>query len=212
MDKVTASILIFLSTLYPAYHGQEKVTENPLPIRMAVVGDSISAGNTGHMEFVADEGSWAGWATAQGDIMYAGGYAEAGRTSTELAGFVRPVSADVLVMMAGTNNFHTGIGWEQHRADMIQIAQTISAPKVVIFKLPPIDYIAEAGNYIVEDRNVKLEALAAEMGWGFIDPWAQFRNGVFWKPGCSDDGVHPKKYQQIVAGNIVRNYLNDNMR
>lgn len=78
-------------------------TRSGRAVRVAVVGDSLSAGRSRSLGNGLDDETWMTYADGDG-IEFAGGRARAGARPEQMAAAVRPVgSTDVLVVLAGTN-------------------------------------------------------------------------------------------------------------
>lgn len=162
--------------------------------RFAVVGDSITAGFAPtEGTAVRDRNSWIPAADRDERLTFAGGYAVPGATTTVMRNGVTPVAADVLVVMAGTNDLGTGMPWETTRDNLVQIVATAGVPVVTLSAVPPRDDAPEA----VVELNDRLAQLAAEQGWGFVDPWPGLSEGGAWVAGTTDDGIHP--VEQVVS-------------
>ena len=156
-------------------------------MHVAVVGDSLSFGNS--TSFTADglgDESYVRWAFTDG-IGLAGGTAVPGATSVQQAERVVPVDADALVLALGTNDVAWGLPFAQTAGALEEIAATVGAPRVLLLSIPPLDYGQEVD---VAGFNRRLEALAADQGWEFVDATAPVREGDGWAPGMTIDGVH----------------------
>lgn len=157
------------------------------PLRVAVVGDSRSAGRSLFLGNGLDEESWMSYADGDG-IEFAGGWARSGATPEQMAEAVRPVQdADVLVVLAGTNAVLHGQTVQETASAYERIAEVVDADHVLVSAIPP--YRAHAEDAIAYNRD--LHELTARKGWTWVDPWASARDGTSWAAGFSDDGVHP---------------------
>lgn len=173
-------------------------------VRLAAVGDSIteadspdfSSGRTGPE-------SWVHHVIGDG-VALAGGWARWGATTQEMANAVEPVTADVLVIMAGTNDAALGVPLEQVVANLESIAATIGAPEVILASIPPIDHSPE----VAADFNRDLEGIARERGWLWVDSGGAVRtvDGVF-APGTASDGVHPTRSGAELIGGAISQAL-----
>lgn len=162
------------------------------PLRVAVVGDSLSAGRSRFLGNGLDDESWMSYADGDG-IEYAGGWARSGATPDEMAAAAEPIDdVDVLVILAGTNAVRTGRTMAQETAAYERIVQVIRPKRVLISAIPP--YRAHAAAALV--YGTELRAVAGEHGWNWIDPWTSARNGDDWAPGFSIDGTHPAGPEQ----------------
>ncbi|MGY1821284.1 SGNH/GDSL hydrolase family protein [Geodermatophilus sp. SYSU D00079] len=163
-------------------------------LRFAVVGDSITAGFAAVLgTTVNDRSSWIPFADEDERVGFAGGYAVPGATTAVMRDGVGPVDADVVVVMGGTNDLREDVPWEAVRDNLLQIVATTDVPTVLLSAVPPQDDHA-AG---VLELNARLEQLATEQGWQFVDPWSGMSAEGAWVAGGSDDGIHP--VEQVVA-------------
>ncbi|WNV74814.1 GDSL-type esterase/lipase family protein [Geodermatophilus sp. DSM 44513] len=162
-------------------------------VRFAVVGDSITAGFAAvEGTTVRDRYSWIPFADTTGQLTFVGGYAVPGATTAVMREDLVTVDADVLVVMAGTNDVGTGEPWETIRDNLLAITAAAGTP-VLLSAIPPYDQVAEE----VVATNARLAELAAEQGWEFVDPWADLSVDGAWLPGTSEDGIHP--VEEVVA-------------
>ncbi|WP_186377272.1 SGNH/GDSL hydrolase family protein [Curtobacterium pusillum] len=168
----------------------------PGPLRIAVVGDSLSAGRSRFLGNGLDDGTWITSAVGDG-IEFVGGWARSGATPDQMAESVRPVSdVDVLVILAGTNavRLHRTLGVEA--AAYRSIVRTVHPRTVLIAAIPPYHWQPHAAM----EYNQDLRRLADREGWSWGDPWKFARNGAGWVQGVSDDGTHPagaRQYREL---------------
>ena len=164
----------------------------------AVAGDSLTAWD--NQTFPHPDGdfstvTWTHWAISP-DVELAGGYAREDAMAAEIAEKIIPVEADVLVVMAGTNDVGlTPVGEVLGQIELLVGRSEVT--KVLISSLPPVDGSAE--------YNAQLEDLANDMGWSFVDPWAELRReDGEWLDGSTNGGVHPTPDSaKIVAAALV---------
>ena len=162
-------------------------TPDRTPIRVAVVGDSLSAGSTGFLGNGLDGASWMTYAQG-GRVEYVGGWAHAGATPEQMAAAVRPIAhVDVLVVLAGTNAVRLGASFEQERSAYDTIVRTVAPRRVIVSSIPP--YLPNPQGALRYNRLMR--AYVQSHGWDWFDAWAFARDGDRWKPGFSKDGVHP---------------------
>jgi len=169
-------------------------------VDFVVVGDSITAGTSpvrGAQQPGA--GSWIPGADAA-PLVYRGGWAVPGSTSTAMREGVAPQTADVVVVMAGTNDVLLGVPWETSRANLITIVGTVGVADVVLSTIPPLD----PEPALRQDYNGRLRALAAEQGWDLVDPWTDVDRGGGWAAGATIDGVHQTPEVGRRAGVAIR--------
>ncbi|TCK62988.1 GDSL-like lipase/acylhydrolase family protein [Curtobacterium sp. PhB136] len=178
-------------------------------VRVAVVGDSLSAGRSRFLGNGLDDESWMTYANGDG-IEFAGGWARSGATPDEMAAAVQPVrNVDVLVVLAGTNAVRVGRTVAQEEQAYRTIARVVGAREVIVSALPPYDWkAAEALRY-----NRELQRFATNSGWTWVDPWVFARSGNGWAAGVSVDGTHPagpEQYQRL--GESFRRIILEDVR
>jgi hypothetical protein len=157
-------------------------------VRLAVVGDSISHGDSPDFAAgVLGEYSWVRWAVDD-RLVFAGGWARVGALTEEMAANVQRYDADVLVVLAGTNDLAFGVQPEATAVNLVNIAETAGVPRVVLVGIPPND----VGGLAVTRYNAALKRLADSRGWEFVDASAELRaEQNTYREGLSVDGVHP---------------------
>ena len=167
------------------------------PFTFAVAGDSLTAWD--NQSFPHPDGdfstvTWTHWAISP-DIQLAGGFAREDLTAAQIAENMVAVEADVLVVLAGTND--VGVTPVSAVVESVeQIVETSGVSTVLISALPPVDGAA--------DYNTALEQLAAVREWGFVDPWVSLRrDDGEWLDGSSNDGVHPTPDSAEVVGAAI---------
>jgi GDSL-like Lipase/Acylhydrolase family len=90
--------------------------------------------------------------------------------------------------MAGNNDVDASLPFDAVDANLVAIAGTVHAQRVVLSTIAPEDEVAAA----VTDFNARLPELATRQGWQLVDPMAAVGDGHgHYAPGMSDDGVHP---------------------
>ncbi|WP_147916771.1 SGNH/GDSL hydrolase family protein [Ruania zhangjianzhongii] len=172
-------------------------------LSIAVVGDSITqASATTFAPGELSEDSWVSYAVGD-PIELAGGWARWGATTAEMAAHAGPVDADVLVILAGTNDLAVGTETGQVAADLQRIADTVGADQVLLCGVPPIDARPE----VVPPFNEFLTETAEANGWAWVDPAAGIRTDGTFAPGMSVDGVHPTQAGATQIGTEVREVL-----
>ncbi|BDZ49986.1 hypothetical protein GCM10025867_22270 [Frondihabitans sucicola] len=165
------------------------------PARVAVVGDSLTAGGGRMLSWGLTPDTWITYAKGNG-IRYVGGWAKGGTTVQIMAANVRPVKdVDVLVLMAGTNDVRLHLPFAQAASSYDSIVDTIHPKHVIVGAIPPYDHNPRAA--AVYEK--QLRAYVATKGWDFIDPWGFARHGLVYKAGVSLDGTHPTTagYKQL---------------
>lgn len=159
----------------------------PAPLRVAVVGDSLSAGRSHFSGNGLDDESWMTYAEGDG-IEYVGGWARSGATPDQMAAAVRPISdVDVLVILAGTNAVRTGKTAADEAPAYEQIVDVVRPKRVIISRIPPYRFHAVGALRY----NGDLRSFTESHGWSWADPWTIARDGDDWADGFSVDGTHP---------------------
>ncbi|MBF4601419.1 SGNH/GDSL hydrolase family protein [Frigoribacterium sp. VKM Ac-1396] len=174
-------------------------------VRVAVVGDSLTAGGGRLLSDGLTADTWMTYAQGDG-VDYVGGYAKGGSTVQEQAAAVRPVAdVDVLVLMSGTNDVRLGLSFAESAASYDAIVDTIRPKHVVVAAIPPYDRDpAAAARYEAE-----LERHVVDEGWTFTDPWGFARAGELYAPGTSLDGIHPTTAGYETIGHELRDVVLD---
>lgn len=165
------------------------------PLRVAIVGDSLSAGRSRFLGNGLDDESWMRYADGDG-IEFVGGWAKSGATPTQMADAVRPVGhVDVLVVLAGTNAVRAGRTLAQEASAYERIVSVVKPRQVVVSSIPPYRlHAAAALRY-----NADLQHFTLAHTWSWADPWSVARVGDDWAPGFSADGTHPAGPEQYAA-------------
>lgn len=153
----------------------------------AVVGDSVTAANSPDIDAGrAGTGSWAYYANRNGARLV-GGWALGGATTDAMNKNVQKYDADVLVIVAGTNDTGLGVPFETTAANLESIVQKSGIDTVIVSSIPPRD----ADPSMPDEFNPQLKALAEQNGWQYTDAAASLRDGDHYKDGYTADGIHP---------------------
>jgi lysophospholipase L1-like esterase len=172
-------------------------------IALAVVGDSISEADSA--DFSAGRLGPASWVSSAvgGRIRFAGGWAVSGALTSQMARGAWRVPADVLVILAGTNDVARGIPFPTCAANLRSVAATVGVGRVVVSSIPPMDLAPE----LATGYNGLLRGLAAAEGWEFVDAMAGVRAGNRFADGMSSDGIHPTVAAATVIGAAIRAHV-----
>ncbi|MGY1684238.1 SGNH/GDSL hydrolase family protein [Geodermatophilus sp. SYSU D00867] len=176
-------------------------------VGFAVVGDSITAGLDAPVEGTEVRGrnSWVRAADVA-PLEFRGGWAVPGARTADMSAGVRPVQADVLVVLAGTNDVLHSVPWEETRQNLLDAVATAGVQRVVLVAVPPLDVDPEGR----EELDARLVELAGEQGWAHLDPWTDVDTGEgTFAPGASEDGVHPTQAVADLVGARIRAALLD---
>lgn len=171
-------------------------------VQMAAIGDSITA-------FTDRAGNVTPWSWVRtactGNVHDAGGYRHWGDGTAQILAGTTPVAADVVVVMAGTNDIGDGsnpVPTATSLANITAIFGKAGHGVRVLSALAPKD---SAGATATLALNKSLRALATASGWVFIDPWATLRTATgHWVAGASVDGVHPTAASGAIAGKVIQ--------
>ncbi|MEQ4518733.1 SGNH/GDSL hydrolase family protein [Pseudarthrobacter sp. B907] len=156
------------------------------PVTFTAVGDSVTEGDS--PDFNGGKTGALSWVSHMpAGTKFVGGWAKHGSTTDAMTAGVKAQPAEVLVMMAGTNDVLAGVPFGKSAANLIAIVKTVGAKRVLISAIPPLDSDPAAATAY----NTKLQALSAQQGWAFVDSMAGVRKGDTYAPGMTTDGVHP---------------------
>jgi lysophospholipase L1-like esterase len=191
---------------------EEHVVTPKRDLTVAAYGDSITAWIDRNN--VAVLSTWPNHLGAGVRFEPAQGWAKGGAKIAEMVENVTPVSADVLIIAAGTNDEgdRWGTPMEDRLAGIDQIVTKSGAKRVILDAVPPRNSTGALGGNPVwaTDWNAQLKALAAARGWDFFDPWSFLRaaDGQY-VAGTTVEGVHPTAASQLAAAAAITAYLLD---
>ncbi|TCL87362.1 lysophospholipase L1-like esterase [Curtobacterium sp. PhB142] len=164
------------------------VTPKPTPSTISVTyaGDSLTAMDGSWMRQMNDK-----------TLKNIGGTAIGGATTPRILTRSSAKDADVLVVMAGTNDLRYAYSSKSIQQNIGKIVTKIGARHVVIAAIAPSN-ITKYGKKRIDRRkqgeilNRDLQNYALTHGYLFVDPWAADRqlNGG-WPSSRTYDGVHP---------------------
>jgi lysophospholipase L1-like esterase len=196
----TTALLALLVLIIAGCSGASAVTPPPQPasgaLHVLAVGDSITEADSDDFDdALIGPSSWATFMEGDG-VQVLGGWAHAGATTEDmLQGLAdRPptlgtaTGPDVLVLMAGNNDVDDSVPFDVVAENLVAIAGTVHAQRVVLSTIAPEDQVADA----VTDFNARLPEVASRQGWRLVDPMSAVGDGRgHYLPGMSEDGVHP---------------------
>ncbi|GAA4670010.1 SGNH/GDSL hydrolase family protein [Frondihabitans cladoniiphilus] len=175
------------------------------PIRLAIVGDSLTAGGRRELSSGLTPNTWVTYARGNG-IDFVGGWAKGGTSAQVQAAHVTPIpDVDVLVLMSGTNDVRLGFTFDQAEPSYDKIISIVKPKHVIIGDIPPYDLKPTAA----EKYAVQLKAYAQKKGYDFYDPWQFARDGDRYVAGVSNDGIHPTTSGYKTIG---KNYRDEILR
>ncbi|MGO2005006.1 MULTISPECIES: SGNH/GDSL hydrolase family protein [Micrococcaceae] len=174
-------------------------------VTFSAVGDSITADHA-YPEQVAQrivgERSWAVFAQEPG-TSFVGGWALGGATTADMLAGYSPISSDVLVLIAGTNDIRAGVPFEKIGENLQAIVSQSDSDRVLVSSVPPRDeFRARTVEY-----NAWLHDFVLEQGWGWIDGSRGLRDSTHpevYAAGLSYDGTHPTAEGGRILGSAVQ--------
>ncbi|BDI22830.1 SGNH/GDSL hydrolase family protein [Herbiconiux sp. L3-i23] len=168
-------------------------------LSVAIVGDSLTAVlGKRFAEGEIDPSSWVP-VFLESDVRFVGGWALAGATTADMRAAVAEQDADLLIVMAGTNDVLTDRPLDDTLADIDAIVDRVGAAQVLVSAIPPIDFMPGAA----EAFNDALEETAEARSWTFADPFAALRVNGAYREGTTLDGIHPTAEAQVTVGKAV---------
>jgi lysophospholipase L1-like esterase len=183
----------------------------PGTLTVLAVGDSITEADSPDFDDGnIGAGSWARYASRV-PVRVLGGWAHAGATSGDMLTGVSLLRvddalhpADVLVLMAGSNDVDVGVPFAQVARHLRAIVRVVAIRRVVVSLIPPEDAAVPA----VQTFNEKLTALAHTEDWELVDPMTGIRDDDgHYAHGMTDDGVHPTVRAARLIGEDLRRAL-----
>lgn len=183
---------------------------NPNATTFVVAGDSITAaGSYAVSAGTLGDASWINFIDPAGSgsrVGWRGGWAIGGAQTEDMARALRHQSTGALVILAGTNDLAHRVPHATIGRNIERLTRIVSADTVIICSIPPRDDAPDA----TTEYNQFLQVLATGHGWTFVDASAGLRTpeGRF-KPGLSDDGVHPNVAGAAILGRAIGDTLTD---
>lgn len=111
----------------------------------------------------------------------------------------KPVQAEVLVILAGTNDVANDVPFHRTAENVARVVQRVGVSKVVVSAIPPLDFEPETPARF----NSEVKTYAVAQGWTFVDPMAGVREGDRFAPGMTTDGVHPTEAAARAIGTAL---------
>ncbi|HEY8717533.1 SGNH/GDSL hydrolase family protein [Pengzhenrongella sp.] len=171
----------------------------PRPLVFAAVGDSITAANSDDLgQQKVGDGSWVYYARSS-ELRFGGGWAHGGAQSSAMARNARFVRADVLVIIAGINDYRHHVPFATTSKNLLAIARTVGADRVIVSAIPP----SNVEPAIAAEFNRKLKPFVEAQGWTYMDAMADLRDGKRYAPGMTWDGTHPTQAAAKLIGAAI---------
>lgn len=163
--------------------------------RIVALGDSITLGEGDpSWNFQGDE-SWFSYATCDGGYAYGWNAGVNGNTTKQMLARFTDDVADrhprEVVLLAGTNDVFQRVPIDVttlRLADLVTRAKAL-APVVRIGTIPPFDDPTRHAD--VEALNARIRQLADAEHIGLVDFYAAVELRGAYRPGWTDDGIHP---------------------
>lgn len=181
----------------------------PLPgagaTELAVVGDSITVADSPDLAG-GDLGpeSWVRYAVGE-EVSFAGGWAQWGATTEQMVVGVDEIDADVLVILAGTNDVGVAEPFADTADNIEEIVVRSGVETVVLSAVPPIDAAPQSA----VDLNARLQELALDHGWTWVPQPEAMVDGDRFAAGMAQDGLHPTEEGARLIGEQIGQSVRD---
>lgn len=172
----------------------------PARTSVAVVGDSITRGASA--DFTAatiDPLTWEAQVLGE-DRVFAGGWAVAGATTADMRAAVPVVDADVLIVLAGTNDVLTRVPFATSAGNIEAVVRIVGGDRVIVSAIPPIDLDPPAA----VAYNEQLASFVRRRGWEWVPTPPTLSSAGTFRPGLATDGVHPTPEGAEILGEAIR--------
>lgn len=169
-------------------------------ISFAAVGDTVTAWRTSKG---MNPQSWVTYA-AGSNTRLAGGFARPGIGTERISLGVKPVEADVLVLMTGTNDLMFPFAYDNVERSLQRTVDTVGIDRVLVSSIPPVDaYPAKTKEF-----NEYLARIAYRHDWSFVDAGSTVRgSNCRYRPGLTSDGIVPTREGARLIGEAIRSAL-----
>jgi lysophospholipase L1-like esterase len=163
-----------------AAHRKQPVSNRPNDTEgktFIVFGDSLTAGKGNHLVFgLPPVYSWLGHLDSK--LTWVGGAAVSGATAAQVESMRVPTpAADLAIYFFGTNDRRHGRSVEQMAHDLIVFNDSL--PRKTRPTLPCFVAIGPQGSGALSPAvatwNAQVRRQAAQIGWGYLDPWRFLR-------------------------------------
>jgi len=166
---------------------------------IAVVGDRVTA--AGPPDDPAT--SWATYVTGHG-VRVTQSWVDRDARVRDLADEVGPSDADVLVVLAGTNDLDFGTVTDELELSLARLVEAAGADRVLVSSVPPIDGQPQK----TADYNELLARIAYRHDWSFVDAGASVvRPDCRYRTGLTTDGTRPSVEGARAIGEAIRGVL-----
>ena len=166
---------------------------------IAVVGDRVTAWQPPDERAT----SWASYAAGHG-VRIVDFWAERDARVRDLTAVVTPSDADVLVILAGTNDLDHAASADEVELGMQRIAETAGTDDVLVSSIPPV----EGQPQKTADFNELLARIAYRHDWSFVDAGSTVvAKNCTYRKDMSDDGIRPTAEGARLIGEAVRGVL-----
>lgn len=157
------------------------------PVTIVTLGDSLTIADGAETSGEPTSSrSWVPAAVGHG-VVWSAGFAHGGFTTAMILDDTHRYNADVLVILAGTNDTLQGVPFSQSALSLRAIVAKAGVARVIVAAIPPIDFAPhDAALY-----NVKLKTLAAKENWDYVDAAKGLRDRDHYIDGLTVDGIHP---------------------
>ena len=165
------------------------------PVTFGVIGDSITA-------WIGQEaGSWTTYVGNDGVVFSEEGWAQNGAPIELMEANTPEIDADVLVILAGTNNLVSALTTEQKLDLFDRIVDKSGVQEVVISAVPPYD----PNPALSTAWNQELRGYAAAEDYEFVDAWSSSRTAAgTYVAGDTVDGIHATPEAARAAAASIR--------
>ncbi len=166
---------------------------------IAVVGDLVTSWTPPDDRAT----SWATYVTGHG-VRLTRSWVDRDAQVRDLAALVDPSDADVLVVLAGTNDVDHVSAGDEVELGLTRIVAAAGVDRVLISSIPPIDDQPQK----TADFNELLAKIAYRHDWSFVDAGSTVvRADCRYRKGLSSDGVRPTAEGARIIGEAVRGVL-----
>jgi lysophospholipase L1-like esterase len=177
----------------------EPVAGGTRRLDIAVVGDLVTSWTPPDDPAT----SWATYVTGNG-VRLTRSWVDRDAEVSDLAAQVRPSDADVLVVLAGTNDLDHGSPGDEVELGLTHLVAAAGVEHVLISSIPPVEDLPQK----TADFNELLARIAYRHDWSFVDAGsAVVRADCRYRTRLSPDGIRPSPEGARIIGEAVRGVL-----